>query len=47
MRIDKNLKASFETTTPFKNFDVSITAEKDASVKTPTGQEALKGTVQR
>jgi hypothetical protein len=47
LRIDKNLKASFETTTPWKAFDVSITAENDPSVKAPTGSEVLNATVQQ
>jgi hypothetical protein len=47
LRIDNNLKASFDTTTPWKAFDVSITAENDPSVKAPAGPEALKATVQQ
>jgi hypothetical protein len=47
LRIDKNLKGSFESTTPWKNFDISITAESDASVKTPAGPEVLRTTVRQ
>lgn len=47
LRIDKNLKATFQSTTPLKSFDVLVTAETDASVKTPTGPEVLKATVQQ
>ena len=47
LRIDKNLKGSFETTTPLKSFDVWITAETDASVTLPTGQEVLRAAVQQ
>ena len=47
LRIDKNLKATFESTTPMKSFDVLVTAETDAAVKTPTGPEVLKATVQQ
>ncbi len=47
MRIDKNLKASFETTTPWKTFDIQVTAESDATVKAPTGAVVLKGSVQQ
>ena len=35
LRIDKNLKGSFETSTPLKNFDVFVTAESDPSTKQP------------
>ena len=28
--MDKSLKATFETVTPFKSFDVFVTAEQDA-----------------
>ena len=47
LRVDKKLKANFKTVTPSKNFDLSVTAEKDASVKAPTGPEVLKATVQQ
>jgi hypothetical protein len=47
LRIDKNLKASFETTTPWKTFDIVVTAESDATVKAPTGAVVLKGSVQQ
>ena len=47
LRIDKNLKASFETTTPWKNFDIIVTAENDPTVKAPTGPEVLKGSVRQ
>jgi hypothetical protein len=46
LRIDKNLDGSFENTTVFKNFDLWITAESDATVKTPEGPEVLRTTVQ-
>jgi len=47
MRIDKNLKGSFETSTPLRNFDIFVTAESDASSKRPTGTEVFRTTVQR
>jgi hypothetical protein len=47
LRIDKNLKGSFQTTTPLKNFDVFVTAESDASVKQPSGAEVFRTTVQQ
>lgn len=47
LKMDKNLKASFETVTPLKNFDLLVTAEQDLQAKTPTGPEVLKASVQR
>ena len=44
--MDKNLNASFETVTPLKNFDVFVTAEQDFRVKSPSGQEVLRATIQ-
>ncbi len=47
LRIDKNLKGSFETTTPLKNFDIFVTAESNAGAKQPTGTEVFRTTVQQ
>ena len=46
LKMDKNLKATFETVTPFKSFDVFVTAEQDSRVKGPSGPEVLKATIQ-
>jgi hypothetical protein len=46
LKMDKNLKATFETITPFKNFEVFVTAEQDARGKDPDGPEVLKATIQ-
>jgi hypothetical protein len=46
LRVSGNLKASFETTTPAKNFDLFVTGEQDPSTKTPAGLEVLRATVQ-
>jgi hypothetical protein len=46
LKMDKNLKATFETVTPFKSFEVVVTAEQDARVKGPDGPEILKATIQ-
>jgi hypothetical protein len=46
LKVDKNLKASFETVTPLKSFDVSVTAEQDARVAGPSGPEVLRATIQ-
>ena len=41
LNIDKKLKGSLETKTPFKDFTVIVTAEKNANVTTPTGQSVM------
>ena len=46
LKIDKNLKATFETVTPLKSFDVFVTAEQDVRAKGPSGPEVLKATIQ-
>jgi len=46
LKMDKNLNATFETGTPFKSFDVFVTAEQDARVNVPSGPEVLKATIQ-
>jgi hypothetical protein len=47
LRIDKNLKGSFGTSTPLKNFDLFVTAESDPSTKQPVGTEVFRTTVQQ
>lgn len=47
LRVDKNLKAAFETVTPMKSFEVFVTAEQDARINHPDGPEVLKATVQQ
>ena len=46
LKMDKNLRAKFETVTSFKSFDVFVTAEQDFKTKGPTGPEVLKATIQ-
>jgi len=46
LKMDKNLKATFETVTPLKSFDVFVTAEQDFRVKSPSGPEVLRATIQ-
>ena len=46
LKVDKNLKATFETVTPLKSFDVVVTAEQDLRAKDPSGPEVLKATIQ-
>lgn len=46
LKVDNKLKASFKTITPAKSFDLFVTAERDAAVKTPTGAEVMRATIQ-
>jgi len=46
LKMNKNLDASFETVTPFKNFKVFVTAESDFTTRDPSGPEVLTATVQ-
>jgi hypothetical protein len=42
----KNLKATFQSVTPLKAFDVVITAESDPNTKSPAGPEIMRASVQ-
>ena len=46
LKVDKNLQATFETVTPFKSFEVFVTAEQDGRGTGPNGPEVLKATIQ-
>ncbi|SRR5579864_4191969 len=46
LKVNNNLQGSFRTTTPYKAFDVVITAEDSPTVTQPTGPEILHGSVQ-
>jgi len=46
LKVDKNLKATFETVTPLKSFDVFVTAEQELRAKAPSGSEVLRATIQ-
>jgi hypothetical protein len=41
-----NLKATFQSVTPMKTFDVLITAESDPNTKSPGGSEVMRASVQ-
>lgn len=45
LKVSGKLNGSFQTTTSYTNFDVTITAEDDPSVKAPTGPEVLRASV--
>lgn len=46
LKIDKKLKATFQTVTPVKSFDLFVTAESDPSIKSPQGAEVLRASIQ-
>lgn len=46
LRMNKNLKGTFKTTTPMKSFDIVVTAESDPTLKAPEGQEVLRSSIQ-
>jgi hypothetical protein len=41
LNVDKKLKGKLETTTPFKHFQVMVTAEARPNVTIPTGPEVM------
>ena len=47
LKVSKKLEASFETVTPSKNFDIFVTAERDSGIKTPSGTEVLRASIQQ
>jgi hypothetical protein len=47
LRVNGNLEGSLETRTPYKDFDVVVTAENDPRTNTLSGPEVLHGTVSR
>jgi hypothetical protein len=47
LRVDGKLEGTFETVTPWKNFDVFVTGENDGTVKSPAGPEVLRGSIAR
>jgi hypothetical protein len=46
LKMDKNLKATFKAETPFKSFEVFVTAEQDPRITGPSGAEVLRATIQ-
>ena len=46
LKVDKNLKGTFETVTPSKNFEMFVTAEQDVKTKSPSGPEVLRAAIQ-
>ncbi len=46
LTVNNNLEGSFSGTTPYKTFNVVVTAEDNPTVTQPSGPEILHGTVQ-
>jgi hypothetical protein len=47
LRVDDNLQASMKALTPLREFDLTVTAERAATVLEPTGKVLLEGHVER
>jgi hypothetical protein len=47
LRVNSDLEGSLKATTPYKNFDIFITAEDNPKPDMPSGMVILKGTVER
>jgi len=45
LSLNKDLKGSLETQTAFKDFQVMVTAEKDANVTAPSGRSVMNASV--
>lgn len=42
LRVNDELKGDFRTTTPYKKFDLFVTAEDSPTVSTPSGTEIMR-----
>jgi hypothetical protein len=42
-----DMAGSFRTKTPYKSFDIFVTAEDNPKPDSPSGTEVLRGTVQK
>jgi hypothetical protein len=47
LRVNDDLEGSLAATTPYKDFDILITAEDKPNPEVPSGMVVLKGTVER
>lgn len=46
LQVGNDLRGQLRTTTPLHNFDLFVTAETDPTVRTPSDQVMLHGTIQ-
>jgi hypothetical protein len=47
IEVGNDLKGGLETTTPYRTFDVFVTAEHNRNATSPNGPQILKATIQR
>jgi hypothetical protein len=47
LQVNSDLNGEYKGTTPYKNFDILVTAENDAKTNTPSGQEVMRQHVER
>jgi hypothetical protein len=47
LRVNQDLEGSLKATTPYKDFDIMVTAEDNPKPDSPSGMVILKGTVER
>jgi hypothetical protein len=47
LRVNSDLEGSLKAATPYKDFDIFITAEDNLKPDTPSSMVILKGTVER
>jgi hypothetical protein len=47
LRVNDDLEGSLKATTPYKDFDIFVTAENNPKPETPSSLVVLKGTVER
>jgi hypothetical protein len=47
LRVNEDLEGSLKATTPYKDFEVFVTAEDNMKPETPSSMVILKGTVER
>lgn len=47
LRVNEDLEGSLKATTPYKDFDILISAEDNPKPELPSGMVILKGTIER
>jgi len=47
LRVNEGLEGSLKATTPYKDFDIFITAEENPKPEMPSSMMVLKGTIER
>lgn len=47
LRVNENLEGSLKGTTPYKDFDISVTGEDNLNPEKPSDMVVLKGTIER